>query len=118
MPWKEICVMDERVRFIVAWKSGDWDHSALCERFKICRKTGYKWIDRFQLEGVRGLEDRSCARHHHPNALSREVIQYLLSLKHRHPRWGPRKIRDWVVHNRAAERWPAASTIGEVYARS
>lgn len=117
MPWKETCVMDERVKFIAAWMSGEWDFSALCRRFGISRPSGYKWIDRYQREGMKGLENRSCARHHHPNALSDERVQYLLSLKYRFPRWGPRKIRDWLVLNRAGDQWPAASTIGGMYDR-
>lgn len=117
MPWNETCVMDERVQFIAAWKSGEWDHSALCERFGISRKTGYKWISRYQLEGVKGLQDRSREPHHHPHALGHEMVRYLLSLKHRFPRWGPRKIRDWLLWNRPGRRWPAASTIGAVYDR-
>lgn len=117
MPWNETCVMDERVRFVAAWKSGEWSHSALCRQFGISRKTGYKWMYRYREEGLEGLRDRSRARHHQPHALSNEVIRYLLSLKHRYPRWGPRKIRDWLLLNRTDQRWPAASTIGQLYAR-
>ncbi|HLC40539.1 MAG TPA: helix-turn-helix domain-containing protein, partial [Methylomirabilota bacterium] len=35
----------------------------LCERYAISRKTGYKWLDRFDEAGRPGLRDRSRAPH-------------------------------------------------------
>src|SRR5229473_5519221 len=57
MPWKETCVVDERVAFIVAWQGGDQPTTALCEAHGISRKTGYKWRDRFLAAGWDGLAD-------------------------------------------------------------
>ena len=47
MPWKEICVMDERMRFIARLLDGE-SMSRLCEEFGISRKTGYKIWNRYQ----------------------------------------------------------------------
>lgn len=33
----------------------------LCERYGVSRKTGYKWIARYEDEGLDGLRDRSRA---------------------------------------------------------
>lgn len=118
MPWNETCVMDEKLKFIAAWTEGRWSMTRLCERFGISRKTGYKWISRYEAMGVSGLEARSRARHHHSNAVTQEVQAYLLELKTgRFPHWGPRKIRDWLRCNHPERPWPAASTIGELYDR-
>jgi len=43
MPWKETCVMEQRVEFILAWKKGELSMAALCRSFGISRQTGYKW---------------------------------------------------------------------------
>ena len=31
--------------------------AGLCRRFGISRKTGYKWVERFELKGAGGLDD-------------------------------------------------------------
>ncbi len=117
MPWKETCPMDEKVKFISAAKSERYGMTALCRHFGISRKTGYKWLKRYEAEGVDGLKARSRSPHSHPNEVGPELEAALLQMKVRHPHWGPRKIRDWLVLNRPREIWPAASTIGEVYRR-
>ncbi|WP_456672263.1 MULTISPECIES: helix-turn-helix domain-containing protein [unclassified Bradyrhizobium] len=61
MPWRESCAMDQRVSFIADQRSGMWTMTELCERYEISRKTGYKWLDRYQMEGPGGLTDRSHA---------------------------------------------------------
>ena len=51
MPWRENCAMDQRVRFIVDHGSHEFTMSELCERYEVSRKTGYKWLERYRLEG-------------------------------------------------------------------
>ena len=41
----------------------------------------------------------------------------MLTVRARHPRWGPRKLRAWLQRHDAAPRWPAASTIGGLLQR-
>jgi transposase len=53
--------MQERVRFVKDHRSGLYEMAELCERYGISRKTGYKWIERFEQAGASGLEDRSRA---------------------------------------------------------
>ena len=48
MPWKETTPMNERVQFIASALKHDESVSALCERFGISRKTGYKWVARYR----------------------------------------------------------------------
>lgn len=117
MPWKETCAMDEKVRFIAAWKSGEYGKSELCRAFGISRPTADKYIERYQLAGLDGLKERSRARHSQAHALDEELVAELLGYKQRHPTWGPKKLRDWLVLHQPQRRWPAASTLGEVYKR-
>jgi putative transposase len=48
MPWKETCIMDERVMFIAECLRGELPVTALCERYRISRKTGYRWLGRYR----------------------------------------------------------------------
>ena len=68
MPWKVTSHVKERIRFVEIWLSGEQESfSDLCLEFGISRKTGYKWVSRFKLEGLGGLIDRKSRAHHYPN---------------------------------------------------
>ena len=55
MPWQESSAASEQHRFIEAWLRGEETVAALCRRFGISRKTGYKRINRFKAWGYDGL---------------------------------------------------------------
>jgi transposase InsO family protein len=117
VPWKETGVMDERMSFIVDWQRGEMRVAELCRHYGIARKTGHKWIDRFEAEGVEGLKNRCRAPHHHPNAMSEETAAAVLAVRHGHPSWGPKKIRAFLIARHPAKDWPAPSTIAELLDR-
>jgi len=66
MSWKETCVMDERMCFVAACLEGHESLSELCRHFGISRKTGHKWLGRYDSEGISGLEDRARTPHGNP----------------------------------------------------
>lgn len=117
MPWKETCVMDERLKFVAAYLGQESSMAALCQQFGISRKTGYNLVHRFSLEGLLGLYDRSRAPHHHPHAVPDDIVSSILSLRMDHPRWGPRKLHAWLIRNRSHTQWPSVSTIGRILKR-
>jgi hypothetical protein len=49
--------MDERLKFIADYARGEWDLAELCRRYEVGRKTGYKWLARYESEGGAGLLD-------------------------------------------------------------
>ena len=51
MPWLETDPMNERKRFILEATGGLFSHTELCLRHGVSRKTGYKWIERYESEG-------------------------------------------------------------------
>lgn len=118
MPWREGGPMEERVRFVTEWERGLYRMSELCERFGVSRKTGYKWLGRWGEEGAAGLGDRSRAPWGCPHRVRDEVAARLIELRQRHPDWGPRKLLEIVREREPAVRWPAASTVGELFKRS
>ena len=117
MAWKETCVMDERVRFIGDYLRQESSITALCSAYGISRKTGYKWIARYEGEGAPGLQDRSRAPHRQWRAVSCETEQAILALRNQYPHFGPKKIRAKLLEQDSTRDWPAVSTMGEILKR-
>lgn len=114
MSWRSSSVIDERLSFIVDWQSAEWPMAELCRRYGVSRKTGYKLVARFRAEGLSGLEDRSHARHHHPNATDAAMVETVLRARADHPHWGPKKLKAWLARKDLDLVVPAASTIGTI----
>lgn len=117
MGWTETCAVDERMRFVIAVEKQEESFSALCRRFKVSRKTGYKWFDRYEEQGVEGLVDLSRAPHDRPQALAAEFAERCLEVRRTYPSWGPAKVRAYLERRAPATRWPAVSTIGALFDR-
>ena len=43
------------------------------------------------------------------------ISEAALRLRRRHPSWGPRKVRAWLMAHDPATGWPAASTLGRLF---
>lgn len=48
MPWQETKPMDQKILFIADYLRDTYSHTELCVRYGISRKTGYKWLARYQ----------------------------------------------------------------------
>jgi len=118
MGWKETCVMEQRFQFVQEWRAEEWSFAALCRRYGVSRQTGYKWVSRYEAEGVEGLQDQSRAPDRHPNEVIAEVAEAVLEMRRAHPQWGPRKLRQRLQRVAPEIGWPAASTIGEMLQRA
>src|SRR6266487_4094071 len=74
MGWMETCAVDERMRFVMAIEGQEEAFAAVCRRFGVSRKTGYKWLGRYREAGVQGLTDWSRAPLNHPQAVAQEIL--------------------------------------------
>jgi putative transposase len=117
MPWKETGPVDERMRFIAAIKTGALPMTELCATFGISRKSGYKWLDRYERLGPRGLHNASRAPHKVPWAISHEVADLLVEERRKHPTWGASKLLDLLRNQGTKLNLPAASTAHELLKR-
>ena len=106
--------MHERMRFIVAVDECDEPFAELCRRFGISRKTGYKWLERYEAIGPEGLEDKPPVSHQCPHRLSDEIADLFVLARKAHPTWGPKKLRAFIQATQPEIVVPAASTIGEL----
>src|SRR5262245_33316303 len=117
MPWKATLPVDERHRFVKLALRDLQSMTALCQDFGVSRKTGYKWIERYNAGGMPALEDQSRAPKHRPWTVDVSLSKQLVELRKKHPRWGARKIREVLATRVPPEECPAASTIHELLVR-
>ena len=117
MPWKETCVMDEKIKFIGDWKRSEYTVTELSEMYGVSRKTIYKWAERYDTMGLDGLKDRPSAPLTRPRATSPEIVDYILAAKSRHVKWGPRKLVVWLKNQYPEKKWPVASTAQTILKR-
>lgn len=117
MPWRTLDLVSIREEFVDQAMSGRHPVAALCNAYGISEKTGHKWINRFKEEGRSGLSNRSRAPHDSPQKISLEVRREILSLREKHPTWGPKKLRIVLRRRLPEKHWPAASSIGELLRR-
>jgi putative transposase len=117
MPWLEATPMEQRERFIRDQQHGLYTMTELCDRHNISRKTGYKWLDRFDAGGRTALGDRSRAPHRCPHRIAGEVAELICAARRQHPTWGPEKVLQWLAPRHPGIELPAVSTAGDLLAR-
>ena len=117
MPWLETVPMAQRTEFIADHRRGLYSVTELCSRYGISRKTGYKWLTRFEEGGRRALADRSRAPHHCPHRIESDVAELLCTARRKHPDWGAGKLLDYLEPRYPDTRWPAASTVNDLLGR-
>jgi transposase InsO family protein len=118
MPWKKTIPEEEIKRFVLLAKSGRISVSELCADFGISRKTGYKHLERYEQEGLRGLEGRSRRPMRSPTRTEAAVEELIIAERKAHPRWGPKKLGAILGLKHGMESPPAESTIGAILQRS
>lgn len=117
MPWKQTTPMEQRKEFVVLALKGEIPFRTLCRRFGISRKTGYKWLERYQQEGDGGLQDRSREPGHSPRKTPADIEQAILALRAEHERWGGRKLHHALLRQ-GLEGVPATSTCQAILKRN
>ena len=109
MPFAETHVMEEKKRFIEEAHRSVRSFAAVCDRYGISRKTGYKWMDRWRWAGPVGLESRASRPRHCPWATPREVVEAILEVRRKYEDFGPKKIR-WYLEDKPAGAGAALAT--------
>jgi putative transposase len=111
MPWQETSPMEERLEFVREVESGLFTMTELAAQYGISRKTGYKWLERYDADGVLGLQDRSRRPHDSPHATDAELLATLIRLRERHPLWGAKKLLAVAGRREPTADWPSPSTV-------
>ena len=106
--------MEERVRMLSDYETGNWSVSNLCRRYGVCRDTFYEWRKRRESDGPNWFVDRSHAPLHCPHETAGALADVIVSLRKRFPHLGPRKLLAILERQAPETCWPAASTIGGI----
>lgn len=115
MPWKEETVENLRKEFVAEAIQENSNISELCRRFNITRKTGYKWLQRYQ-SGV-SLLDQSRAPAFSPRKTPPDIEELILSVRVQHPTWGARKILRHLT-DKGNQNLPVPSTATNILRRN
>jgi transposase InsO family protein len=116
MSWDIKDHVARRHEFVTLAGAGGVKFAALCRRFGISRKTGYKWCARFAAGGLPALHDQLRQPGICPHQTPRRVERQVLALRRRHPSWGPRKLHRRLV-DLGYTGLPAVSTFARVLCR-
>ncbi len=114
MPWKNLEPMNQRKEFVLKALHTD-NFRRLCAEYGISPKTGYKWRERFFQFGYEGMMEQSRRPLSHARTLEEAVVCEIVRLKHAHPHWGARKLRD--IYKRLHGLVPSESSFKRVLER-
>ena len=117
MAWQDVEPMEERIRFVLQATREEGSFTALCGEFGISRKTGYKWVARYQARGLDGLHELSRRPRASPTRIPAAVEVLVLRERHRHRTWGPKKLQAVLATKYGVAPVPAVSTIGNLLTR-
>lgn len=90
--------------------------TAAAELHEIDRSCAYKWVARYRLLGIAGLEEQSRAPEYSPNRTPQNYVEELLALKKKHPGFGPAKLVP-MLEQRHGKHVMAVSTGGDLLSR-
>ena len=93
MPWSPVSPMDQKKQLVHDYFRGVLTVAELSDRYGVSPKTIYKWVARFELDGARGLANRSRRPHGSPQQTPKRLVDAILELQ----------IRRGVVNGVSAE---------------
>lgn len=117
MPWRKIDPMEEKKQFVMMAMDRVVSMTELCAVFGISRKTGYKWLERYRREGLEGLMDRVSAPKRIPHKTKKRIEEFILEIRKKHPRWGPRTITYLAEREKPKLDLPSETTIQNIIKR-
>jgi transposase len=116
MPWMETNATEQRLSFLIDYASGQWSMSELCERYRVSRPTGYKWLKRVEEEGESGLDERSRRPKSSPHQTPAAIERQLLEARAKYG-WGAKKLLQVLCRRHPEIDWPARSTVNAILDR-
>jgi transposase InsO family protein len=96
-------VKHQREEFVGLASQPDANVSELCRRFEISRKTGYKWLQRTD------LDDRSRRPQCSPSKMPDDREALVVALRAKHPAWGGRKLAHVLERDHGVQMAPSTA---------
>ena len=114
MPWEVQPVSELRLAFVHEVRTLHTPLSLACQKFRISRKTGYKWLARYQEQPGLPLTDRSRRPKSSPRRTSESLEQAVLDVRQRF-HWGPQKIHAFLKDQ--GRQLPSPRTVANILKR-
>lgn len=119
MPWKEVNPMQQRVLFIADYLREVSSLTDLCSYYGISRKTGYKWVHRFEQSGVDGLAEQPRRPITCPTQTPYPIQQAIIELRQQFQCTpGAKKLQALLARRYPNEVIPSTSTIYNILNRA
>lgn len=113
MPWECRSMEDQRKEFAQAAAMCS-NFSALCREYGITRKTGYKWIERYEADLP--MSDQSRRPHTSPGRTPETIELLILAVRAENPGWGAKTIRS-VLERKGYTELPCIKTVNNILNR-
>jgi transposase InsO family protein len=111
--------MDFKLRFVSDYLAQHYtSFRELCERYGISTRTGYKYVQRYDLEGVDGLKEHSRRPQNIPNKMPQEVEDAFVELRKKHMDRGAKKLVVEYAKKYPSLIVPCVSTISNIISRN
>lgn len=114
--------MDQRQEFTMLASHPGANISLLCSRFNISRRTGYKWLSRYNESGIEGLKDQSRCPKNAPMQTPDIVEKRIIELRKENPEWGAKKLHKLLENEKHSGLFqtvvPARGTITRILKRN
>lgn len=118
MPWNKVELMAQRMDFIDKLLLPGVNVTEFCAKANISRKTAYKWLNRYRISGLEGLNDKKRIPHISPLKIDNQTEYLIIQTHEDHPYWGPRKLRHYLKNKKDSLEIPSASTFARVLKRN
>lgn len=115
MAWENYKVEQQRLQVVQAYALENSSMTNICKQYGISRKTGYKWYQRFLMQGEKGLKDLSKAPHNPNHSYTDQQINKAIDLKLKRRTWGPKKILAKLEEQFPNENWPSPTRLYEIF---
>lgn len=114
MPWtKPEDIMYKKEEFLFEVINKKSSITKLCNKFGISRKTGYKWINRYNENGIIGLQEHSRRPLVSPNRITDEAVEQILAARDECKTWSGRKLKQYLI-NQGMTNLPCEKTFNRM----
>jgi len=114
MPWTITDTMDLKIRMIADWQSERFSITDLAAKYRLSRPTIYKWVERYEEQGIDGLKEQPKTPIHSPHRTPERIVDLIVEEKLRNRHRGPKKVYVQLKKRYPGIVFPAPSTIGEL----
>ena len=114
MSWECKTVEEQRKEFAIKAKEST-NFSAVCREYEITRKTGYKWLRRY--DSGQSMSNRSRTPLNVANKTPCDIEHLILSVRADNPGWGAKTIHR-VLLNQGYDNLPCVKTVNNILNRN